>query len=124
MGDEKLPRGAVLIRRDSMAAIAEPSNAAHVYPLARLREGRSSASITRVDIDGRHQWLSSKRSTRLYFVVSGELIFHLQDAKPVRVAAGDALEIPRNCMYDLEGIATYLVINTPAFEEGDDNYLT
>jgi mannose-6-phosphate isomerase-like protein (cupin superfamily) len=124
MGDEILPRGALLIRHDSIAVIAEPGNGAHVYPLARLREGTSSASITRVDIEGRHQRLSSKRSTRLYFVVSGELIFHLGDAKPVGVAAGDALEIPRNCMYDLAGTATYLVINTPAFEEGDDNYQT
>jgi mannose-6-phosphate isomerase-like protein (cupin superfamily) len=122
MDDETLPRGARLIKKDSITPIVETSNSAHVYPLARMYEGASSASVTRVDIDGRHQRLSSQRSTRLYFVMSGDLIFRLQDMNPVKVAAGDALEVPRNCAYDLEGTATYIVVNTPAFEEGDDIY--
>lgn len=124
MGEGSLPPGVRVIRQGGLAAIEEPSNSAHVYPVARLDEATSSMSITRVDIDGRHQWLSSQRSTRLYFVVLGQLVFHLQGADPISVATGDALVIPRNCFYDLEGTATYLVINTPAFEDGDDIYLS
>ena len=122
MSGENLPLGVRVFRQESLASIHEPRNSAHVYPIARLDEGLSSTSITRVDIDGRHQWLSSQRSTRLYIVVHGQLMFHLQDSEPIRVTTGDALEIPRECLYDLEGTATYLVINTPAFEEGDDIY--
>ena len=124
MSGENLPLGVRVFRQESLASIHEPRNSAHVYPIARLDEGLSSTSITRVDIDGRHQWLSSQRSTRLYFVVLGQLVFHLQGANPIPVATGDALVIPRNCFYDLEGTATYLVINTPAFEDGDDMYLS
>jgi hypothetical protein len=111
-----------VIRRDEIAPIVESSNYARVYPLARVAEGSSSASATWVEIDGRHRRLSSTRSTRLYVVVTGDLTFHLEQEGPLRLTAGDALEIPRHCAYDLEGTATYLVINTPAFEEGDDVY--
>ena len=124
MDEDGLARDARVIRHDSIASIEETSNSAYVFPVARIFEGTSSASITRVDIDGRHQRLASKRSTRLYYVVEGDLIFRLGDTKPVKLLAGDALEIPRNCMYDLEGTATYIVVNTPAFEEGDDIYQT
>jgi hypothetical protein len=37
--------------------------------------------------------------------------------------AGDILTLKQGCSYSLKGNAKYLVINTPAFEDGDDTYL-
>jgi hypothetical protein len=122
MTAQDLPNGAGLVRASSGESIDEPDNAAAVWPLGRFVEDLSSVSVTRVAIDGRHRTLASKRSVRLYFVLSGELTFFLGDRGPTAVASGDLLSIPRGCSYSLEGRAEYLVINTPAFEAGDDEY--
>ena len=53
---------------------------------------------------------------------SGSLEFVVDDGEPVSVLAGEVLLIPKGCWYGLVGEATYLVINCPAFEEGDDDY--
>lgn len=118
-----LPEGARLITAGSIDCIEEPSNAALVFPLARLNEGASSVSVTKVSINGRHRSLSSRRSTRLYVVLEGELEFVLNRSATVVVASSDSLVIPRGCVYSLEGTAVYLVINTPSFEDGDDIYV-
>jgi mannose-6-phosphate isomerase-like protein (cupin superfamily) len=120
--------------RESLAAVGRdeegttmisndaPKNAAVVFPLTRVFEGASSLSITRVVIDGRHRELSSARSARVYFVVRGTLLFILDSGEPTMFGAEELLVIPRGCVYSLAGRATYLVINTPAFESGDDIY--
>jgi hypothetical protein len=41
----------------------------------------------------------------------------------VTVAAGEVATIPRGVAYALQGTATYLVVNAPAFVDGDDEYL-
>lgn len=115
-------RGAALVRREDRERLEEPDNAAQVEPVVRFAEGSSSTSVTWVSIDGRHRQLSSNRSARCYYVLSGELTFVLEPEPPLRLAAGDALVIPRGCAYRFEGTATYLVMNTPAFEVGDDEY--
>ena len=117
-----LPEGARLVRSDDVSVIDESSNAALVFPLVRLVEGSSSISVTRVEINGRHRTLRSARSVRLYFVLSGSLDFVLDEGEPVTVEAEDTLVIPKGCWYNLAGRATYLVINCPAFEDGDDGY--
>lgn len=116
------PEGAELIRAYDVSAIEEPSNGALVFPLARLVAGSSSISITRVEIGGRHRTLRTPRSVRVYYVLCGALHFMLDGDEPVTVAAEDTLVIPPGCWYSLEGRATYLVINCPAFEDGDDEY--
>jgi mannose-6-phosphate isomerase-like protein (cupin superfamily) len=75
-----------------------------------------------VRIDGRHRRLRTRRSTRLYVVLDGALTVSDDDG-PVSVAAGEVATIPRGVAYALEGSATYLVINAPAFVAGDDEYL-
>ena len=117
-----LPPGAQLVRFSSGEWLEEPSNAAQVHPIVRFSEGPSSTSVTWVSIDGRHRRLFSSRSARCYLVLSGELTFVLGSGPAVRVRAKDALVVPRGCVYGFEGRATYLVMNTPAFEHGDDGY--
>jgi mannose-6-phosphate isomerase-like protein (cupin superfamily) len=117
-----LPEGAYLVSLASAEVIEEPGNAALVRPLVRAAEAGSSVSVTWVSIDGRHQELASRRSARLYYVLSGHLTFVLSGRGPTAVAPGDLLVIPKGCPYYLEGTANYLVLNTPAFEPGDDVY--
>lgn len=122
MTARQLPEGAYWASVALTEVIEEPSNSAAVRPLARAVQGDSSVSVTWVTIDGRHQELTSSRSTRVYYVLSGALDFVLDGEGPTGVAAGELLIIPKGCPYSLEGTATYLVLNTPAFEAGDDVY--
>jgi mannose-6-phosphate isomerase-like protein (cupin superfamily) len=117
-----LPPGAQLARAGAGDLLEEPTNAAQVRPIVRFSEGSSSTSVTWVAIDGRHRQLSSRRSTRCYYVLSGELTFLLTPGPPLVLRTGDALVVPRGTEYRFEGTATYLVMNTPAFEPGDDEY--
>jgi mannose-6-phosphate isomerase-like protein (cupin superfamily) len=118
----ELPEGAYRASIANADLINEPTNSATVRPLARAAEGPSSISVTWVSIDGRHQELASRRSARLYYVLGGDLTFVLDGRRPTALAAGELLVIPKGCPYYLEGTATYLVLNTPAFEAGDDVY--
>ena len=122
MSGEALPDGVVRVGVDDVMPIDEPSNDAVVFPLARVFEGTSSMSITRVVIEGRHRQLSTLRSKRTYFVLRGALTFTLDGGEATIVSTMELLVIPRGCVYGLSGRATYLVINTPAFESGDDVY--
>jgi mannose-6-phosphate isomerase-like protein (cupin superfamily) len=101
--------------------IEEPDNCAVVRPIVQAEEAGSSMSLTWVSINGRHRELASRRSARTYYVLSGSLAFSLTGATEA-LGPGDVLVIPRGCRYYLEGTGTYLVINTPAFREGDDEY--
>jgi mannose-6-phosphate isomerase-like protein (cupin superfamily) len=107
---------------DQAEAFEEPTNSAVVRPLVRASEGPSSVSVTWVSLDGRHRQLASRRSARLYYVLSGALTFVVGDEDPAVLEAGGLLVIPRGVPYHLEGTGSYLVLNTPAFEVGDDEY--
>jgi hypothetical protein len=111
-----LPVGVQVVRSGMGERLEEPANAAHVRPVVRFSEGSSSTSVSWVSIDGRHRPLSSRRSARCYYVLTGDLTFVLASGRPLSV-------IPRGCVYEFEGTATYLVMNTPAFEPGDDEYV-
>jgi len=116
------PEGAYRASVARAETIDEPSNCATVRPLVRAEEDGSSMSMTWVSIDGRHRPLSSRRSARVYYILSGSLRFVLTGGQPGTLGPGDALVIPKGCKYFLEGTGTYLVLNTPAFEPGDDEY--
>lgn len=122
MTGRDLPSGAYKTSVESAEVIDEPSNSATVRPLARADEGSSSVSMTWVALDGQHQELASGRSTRIYYVLSGVFTFVLDGGQPVPLVAGEVLVIPRGCRYSFEGTGTYLVLNTPAFQPGDDEY--
>ena len=122
MSDNSLPEGSLRASVSGSRPIDEPDNSARVHPLVRVEEGASSTSVTWVSLDGRHRELATHRSARLYYVLQGEISFVLRGGRPVRIGADELLVIPRGCPYWFEGSATYLVLNTPAFEEGDDEY--
>jgi mannose-6-phosphate isomerase-like protein (cupin superfamily) len=107
---------------DNVEGFEEPTNSAVVRPLIRASEGPSSVSVTWVSLDGRHRQLASRRSARLYYVLSGALTFVVGGEDPEILEAGGLLVVPKGMQYHLEGTGTYLVLNTPAFEAGDDEY--
>ena len=102
--------------------IDEANNSAVVRPLVRAAEAGSSVSVTWVSLDGPHRQLASRRSARIYYVLSGNLTFVVGEGEPGIFGAGELLVIPKGSQYRLEGTGTYLVLNTPAFEAGDDDY--
>lgn len=79
-------------------------------------------SVTHVRLNGRHRPLRTHRSTRVYYVLEGSAEFGVGDEAPVRAEAGDLVVVPRGERYWLAGDLAYLVINTPAYVEGDDVY--
>jgi len=109
----------MLIRPDDVPEIDEPSND---LVMKKLVSG-GDLSVTWVRIDGAHRRLRTDASTRLYYVVDGDGWFELGDEPQFELRAGDVVVVPRGTPYALGGTLTYLVINGPAFREGDDVYV-
>ena len=110
-------------RADLSALITEPANHLSLSPLLAGEACDGDLSVTWVRIDGRHRRLRTQRSTRLYAVLAGSLTIESDDEAPAVLGPGEVAAIPRGAAYALEGTATYLVINAPAFVDGDDEYL-
>jgi mannose-6-phosphate isomerase-like protein (cupin superfamily) len=103
--------------------IAEPANDLQLRQLVTAAASAGDLSITSVQLAGRHRRLQTTRSTRVYVVLTGSITMQIGDDEPERVDAGELLVVPRGVAYELAGTGTYLVINAPAFVEGDDDYL-
>lgn len=115
--------GARVIRLGDANTVAEPANALQLRTLVTAEEFGPDVSVTWVQIAGRHRRLRSERSIRVYAVLSGVLTFQVGDEEPVRVSSGELIVIPRAAPYELAGTGSYLVVNAPAFVDGDDGYL-
>ena len=102
--------------------LTAPEDAVVMRALVRRPEHGADLSVTWVRLDGRHRRLRTDRSTRVYHVLDGEATFVLGDGDPFAIGAGDTVVVPRGMPYELSGALTYLVINGPAFAEGDDVY--
>jgi mannose-6-phosphate isomerase-like protein (cupin superfamily) len=113
----------VLIRPDEVPEIDEPSNDLVMRKLVDAATGGGDVSVTWVRIDGTHRRLRTDASTRLYYVVEGDGWFELGDEPRFEIRTGDVVVVPRRLPYALGGRLTYLVINGPAFREGNDVYL-
>lgn len=79
-------------------------------------------SVTWVELSGRHRRLRTDRSTRVYYVLDGSASFQLGDEPAFGIEAGDTVVVPRGVPYEFSGEMTYLVMNGPAFVDGDDVY--
>lgn len=101
----------------------QPDNHLALKRLVTRDQHGPSISMTWVDIDGRHRRLVTKTSDRVYYVLSGSGTFRVDDRVHEHVEAGHVVTIPRDTPYELEGDMTYLVINSPAYAPGDDEYL-
>ena len=54
------------------------------------------------------------------FIVEGDAIAQVGEEEPTHVKEGDFILIPKGTPYEFKGDLTYLVINSPAYEEGTD----
>jgi mannose-6-phosphate isomerase-like protein (cupin superfamily) len=112
----------MLVRSSDSEEIATPEDALVMRKLLTAAHG-DDLSITHVRLDGVHRPLRTLRSTRVYYVLEGAGRFTVGDEPPVVADAGDVVVVPRGVAYGFEGTLTYLVLNTPAFVEGDDIYV-
>lgn len=110
------------IRPDEVPEVSEPENHLTARPLVSAAAHGPDISVTWVRLRGRHRRLRTDRSTRVYYVLEGSASFRLGDGEPFAVAAGDTIVVPRATPYDFAGDVDYLVMNGPAFADGDDVY--
>jgi quercetin dioxygenase-like cupin family protein len=112
-----------IISNQSTAEIAEPENSLNLKTLLNSVKSGGAISVTEVEISGEHQRLRTNSTLRTYYVVSGSLEFTIDGQSGIAMQVGDVLTLKAGCEYSLKGSAKYLVINTPAFKDGDDTYL-
>jgi hypothetical protein len=112
-----------LISNQSTPEIAEPENSLNLKTLLNSVKSDGAISVTEVEISGEHQKLRTNSILRTYYLVSGNLEFTVDGESGIAMKVGDVLTLKAGCEYSLEGSAKYLVINTPAFKDGDDTYL-
>jgi mannose-6-phosphate isomerase-like protein (cupin superfamily) len=84
-------------------------------------EHEAGLSLTRVRLEGSHRPLHTDRSARVYYVLEGSASFTVGQEELV-AGPGDVVVVPRGETYSLAGELTYLVLNAPAYREGDDVY--
>lgn len=77
-------------------------------------------SVNWIQIWGTHRRTGSDRSTRLYYILSGNGWFQIGAQTSEDVRTGDLAVIPRGVPYSFGGYMTYLLVNQPAFTDGDD----
>ena len=113
----------VLISNQAMSKILEPENNLELKTLLNSAKSNGAISVTEVEISGEHRRLRTNSILRTYYLVSGSLEFEVDGEKGIVLNEGDLLTLKQGCEYSLKGIAKYLVMNTPAFKDGDDTYL-
>jgi len=112
----------MLIRASAQTEVALPEDCLVMRKLVAAVHG-GDISVTHVRLDGVHRPLRTLRSTRVYYVLEGSARFAVGDDPPVDAHAGDVVVVPRGVAYGFEGTLAYLVINAPAYVEGDDFYV-
>jgi quercetin dioxygenase-like cupin family protein len=111
-----------IVRADQVPTVAEPGNDLTLQTLVTAAQHGPHLSVTRVQLDGHHRRLHTDRSTRVYAVLDGSITVLAGDGPAATVGAGDVAVVPAGEAYELTGTGTYLVINSPAFVDGDDVY--
>jgi mannose-6-phosphate isomerase-like protein (cupin superfamily) len=111
----------VLISPDDEPDIAAPADDVVMRPLVRRDRHGTDVSITWVRLDGRHRRLRTDRSTRVYYILDGTATFDVGGDR-FDVRKDDVVVVPVSTPYEFWGETTYLVVNGPAFAEGDDVY--
>ena len=110
-----------VVRHDEAAEIGVADDALAMRPLVTAAH-EAGMSVTWVELAGRHRRLRTDRSTRVYYILRGSATFVLGDEPKVDARERDVVVVPRGTSYEFEGDVTYLVLNAPAFVEGDDIY--
>jgi len=112
-----------MLRGAELDLIAEPQNDLVLRTLVSASPTGSEVSVTWVQLDGRHRRLRSVRTTRIYYVLEGSFVFEVNSDRPVTVGKADLLVLKPGAEYALSGSGAYLVINAPAYQDGDDVYV-
>jgi hypothetical protein len=112
-----------LISNQSTRELPEPENNLILKTLLNSIKSDGAISVTEVEISGEHRRLRTNSILRTYYLVSGSLEFTIDGEPGINMQSGDVLTLKEGCEYSLKGNAKYLVINTPAFKDGDDTYL-
>src|SRR5579871_6346581 len=107
------PPARLIVGLDRASLVAEPSNAVWLQTLVTAAEHGPDISVTWVHIAGHHRRVRTRRSTRVYVLASGVLEIQIGDSPATAIPAGGVAVVPRNTPYELDGVATYLVINAP-----------
>lgn len=99
----------------------EPDNHIRYKKLITALEHGPDISVTLVDIDGEHLELRTDVSSRLYVLLEGDFTFTIEEST-FKASKEDVILIARGETYSFSGKGKYLVINSPAFKDGDDIY--
>jgi mannose-6-phosphate isomerase-like protein (cupin superfamily) len=110
----------MLIRAAEQPTIDAPEDDLTMSTLLRA-EHAAGLSITHVRLSGTHRPLRAPRTVRVYYVLEGSASFMVGDEE-LAAGPGDVVVVPRGARYSLAGKLTYLVLNAPAYVEGDDVY--
>ena len=106
----------------NVTEVRVPADAVVMRPLVTQEAHGDDVSLTWVRLAGRHRRLRTDRSTRVYYVLDGRARFTVGDEDACEVRGGEVVVVPRGVAYEFEGEITYLVVNGPAFLDGDDVY--
>jgi len=110
------------VKPENIELIREDSNNLSFRQLANVNSHGADVSLTWVEINGAHRSLVTNKSTRVYYLLEGSFVFNVFPEDEILASAGDIVVIPRSQKYSFLGSGKYLVINGPAFQEGDDIY--
>jgi mannose-6-phosphate isomerase-like protein (cupin superfamily) len=110
----------MLIRAAEQPEVRAPEDNLTMRALLRAEHG-AGLSLTSVRLSGAHRPLRAPRTARVYYVLEGSASFTIGE-KELVAGAGDVVVVPKGKRYSLAGELTYLVLNAPAYVEGDDVY--
>ena len=111
----------MLISPDDVPELDAPDDCVVMRPLVRRELHGDDLSLTWVRLEGRHRRLRTDRSTRVYYLLDGAATF-VVGGERFDAASGDVVVVPVSTPYEFWGETTYLVVNGPAFADGDDVY--
>lgn len=110
------------VETSAVKEIHESSNDLTYWKLVHAEVDGGDLSVTSVEIAGKHRRLKTDASTRVYYILSGDFVFSIQDEEPIYASNNDVLVVYPSSEYEFVGTGKYLVINGPAFRDGDDQY--
>ena len=112
-----------LVRSNLLPVVSEHTNDLEMRQLVSREFDGPDISMTWVEIAGEHKPLKTDSSTRVYYILEGDFVFDCQGTELMNATAGDVVIIYKSCIYSFVGKGRYLVMNGPAFQDGDDIYV-
>jgi mannose-6-phosphate isomerase-like protein (cupin superfamily) len=103
--------------------ITELTNHLVLKQIISNKDFNGSLSLTWVKIDGQHQPLRTHSQLRVYIIISGSFSFQIENRRTHQLEKHDVLTLEAGTSYSLFGKGEYIVLNAPAFKDGDDEYL-